>query len=145
MKDKGRGAEHMMCMGTSYTDSSPSILNKGKYKRFSGSLITHLRLQSYFFSIFMKQVRIKFMRFLIFFWINLSSTLIFVLIFSIFISLAPLTLCSSLNSIARVIASPFYIFHRVILSFSPSALMLLLLFSIFLLFIAFCFLSWSLQ
>lgn len=138
----GKGVEHMMCMGIHCKGSSLSILNKGKYKRFSGSLITHLRLQFYFFSIFKKLVRIKFMQFLIFFGIGPSSTLIFVLIFSLFISFVLLPLCCcSLNSIVHVIAYLFYIFLLVILFFCPFALMLLLLVSIFLLFIAFCFLS----
>ncbi len=133
-------------MDISYRDNNLSILNMGKYRRFSGSLITHLRLQSYFFSIFMKLALLKFLPFLIFFLIRLGSTLIFALIFSLFISFVPLTLCcSSLNSIARAIAYPFYTFHLIILSFSTSALTLLLLSSIFLLFNAFCFLSWSLQ
>lgn len=135
----------MTYMDISYRDSNLSILNMGKYRRFSGSLIMHLRLQSYFFSIFMKLALLKFLPFLIFFLIRLGSTLIFALIFSLFISFVPLTLCcSSLNSIARAIAYFFHIFHPAILFFFISVPMLLWLFSIFLLLLVFCSLSWSL-
>lgn len=135
----------MMCMGISQKDSNLSILDMDKYMRFWGSLIMHLKPKSCFSSTLIQLVPLRFMLFLIFSWTRPGSILTSTPTFAPFTSFSRFTLCfSSLNSIARAIAYFFHIFHPAILFFFISVPMLLWLFSIFLLLLVFCSLSWSL-